>query len=127
MFNSASFLPPSTPPPLSHLRTRFAPYFKRHISKDHASSTGKMSMLAAGLPPLHHTGWPPPRRIVSPCQLATNYTLMRRRVIRRRCAKRKGVGDRREISRDDLLPPTIYISQLTYFRRRRNDSIRMER
>lgn len=39
----------------SHLRTRVAPYFKRHISKDHASSTGKMSMLAAGLPPLHHT------------------------------------------------------------------------
>lgn len=38
----------------SHLRARVAPYFKRHISKDHASSTGKMSMLAADLPPLHH-------------------------------------------------------------------------
>ena len=53
VFNSASFL--RRAPLFSHLRTRVAPYFKRHISNDHASSTSKMSMLAAGLPPLHHT------------------------------------------------------------------------
>lgn len=102
LFSSTQYTELPSPP--SHLRTRFAPYFKRHISKDHASSTGKMSMLAAGLPPLHHTAGLPlgVPGIVSPCQLATNYTLMRHRVIRRRCAewKRQEIEEGRERERE---------------------------
>lgn len=74
-----------------YLRPWVAPYFKCHISRDHASSASKMSMPPAGFATTtSHDSSPSWRRgIVSPSRLATNYTLMRRRVIRRRCTKWK--------------------------------------
>lgn len=79
-----------------YLRPWVAPYFKRHISRDHASSTSKMSMPPGGFATATSHGAGPPwrRGIVSLSQLAANYTLMRRRVIRRRCTKWKWWGTR---------------------------------
>lgn len=77
------------PSSLPYLRPWVAPYFKCHISRDHASSASKMSMPPAGFATTtSHDSSPSWRRgIVSPSRLATNYTLMRHRVIRRRCTK----------------------------------------
>lgn len=89
-----SFPIPSSLPP--YLRPWVAPYFKRHISRDHASSASKMSMPPAGFATATSHGAGPPwqRDIVSLSRLAANYTLMRRRVIRRRCTKWKWWGTR---------------------------------
>lgn len=102
-----------------YLRPWVAPYFKRHISRDHASSASKMSMPPAGFATATSHGAGPPwrRGIVSLCRLAANYTLMRRRVIRRRCTKWKWWGTRGwsekpvEVSFGNI--PAFRYSQLT--------------
>lgn len=98
--------------PGAYLRPRVEPYFKRHISRNHASSTSKMSMTPAGFATTtsQGAGGGPSWRhgIVSLSRLATNYTLMRRRVIRRRCAKWGVMGNKGERVRDRRYPSGIY-------------------